>query len=101
MSLLRRVKELEEERSSGDERHCSMIIERVKSSDGAEELVELPRCPHGRELSKDLHECEGCELVPPSRRHHLEIVLDDVTPDPEAVCRNENCSLPLWRLDES
>ena len=81
MSLRRRVEELEEGMNAPGDKHCMMIIERAVDEDGREELATLPRCPHGKALSGDLHECDECELVPPARRHHLVIVLDGAAPE--------------------
>jgi len=55
MTIEKRLRDLEDQIAPNDEK-CSLVYGLYR---------ELPKCPKGRVvLSEDLHECEGCSILP-------------------------------------
>ncbi|MCX6651759.1 MAG: hypothetical protein NT137_00160 [Methanomassiliicoccales archaeon] len=69
MGLKERIGRVEEELAPGDGR-CVLFVD--EAEDG--HLTEIPKCPKGRELSEDLHECGDCRLVPDRDKTRIRMI---------------------------
>ena len=69
MGLNERIDRIEE-RLALDNGSCVLFVD----EDEAGRVIGDPKCPKGRELSKGLHECKECRLVPDREKTQIHMI---------------------------
>ena len=62
MTTKTRIKDLEAKITPANGETCQLVIGLKRD--------QLPKCRKGRMVSLDLHECEGCDILPKHRHVH-------------------------------